>query len=267
MIIMLHKMQHHIQSTYGDSIQLQGWQQWALPIAGIGQGNGAGPQIWAAVSSPLFQMLTADRVIAQVLCTISAHKYSLSGFGFVDDVNLCITATNNDSTMVMEQMQKSLQMWAGLIHATGGALIPNKCFWYYVHNHWENGKWTYSQPTSQYCLQVPDNHGHLITIPQLGLSEAWQTLGVCLAPDGNNNAEAEYLLKVSKKWQQLMATAKVSHLAVEFSLRQVILRKLKYPLVSMMFTRNQCTNIMKPHLVYSLQDYWQQASSDLSHKQ
>jgi len=29
--------------TYGDSIQSQGRQQWATPIAGISQGNGAGP--------------------------------------------------------------------------------------------------------------------------------------------------------------------------------------------------------------------------------
>jgi len=211
-------MQHHVRSTDGDSTQLQGRQQWASPIAGISQGNGAGPQIWAAVSSPLFQILTEDGFIAQVLCAILAHEYSLSGFGFVDDVDLCITATNNDLAMVMEQMQKSLQTWVGLLQATGGALIPDKCFWYYMHNHWENGKWMYSQPTSKYCLQVPDDHGHLITIPQLGLSKARWTLGVCLAPDGNNNAESEYLLEVSKQWQQLMAMAKVSHLAVEFGL-------------------------------------------------
>jgi len=99
------QMQHHIRSTYGDSTQSQGWQQWASPIVGNDQGNGAGPQIWAAVSSPLFQILTTDGFIAQVLCAISAHEYSLSGFGFVDDVNLCITVTNNDSVMVMEQMQ------------------------------------------------------------------------------------------------------------------------------------------------------------------
>jgi len=96
-------MQHHVRSTDGDSTQLQGRQQWASPIAGISQGNGAGPQIWAAVSSPLFQILTEDGFIAQVLCAILAHEYSLSGFGFVDDVDLCITATNNDLAMVMEQ--------------------------------------------------------------------------------------------------------------------------------------------------------------------
>jgi len=46
----------------------------------------------------------------------------------------------------------------------------------------------------------------------LDKSEARGTLGVCLAPDGNNNAETEYLLEVSKQWHQSMAMAKVSTL-------------------------------------------------------
>jgi len=53
---------------------------------------------------------------------------------------------------------------------------------------------------------------------------------------------------VAKQWQKSMATAKVTHLAAEFGLRQVILRKLEYPLVATTFNRQQCANIMKPIL-------------------
>jgi len=201
-----------------------------------------------AVSSPLFQILTADGFIAQIICAISGRGYSLSGFGFVDDVDLCITAPNNDRIMVVEKMQNSLRTWAGLLRATGGALVPDKCFWYYVHSKWENGNWKYAQPSEQDRMQVPDDKGNLITIPQLGPSEAKRTLGVRLAPDGNNIAEEEYLLEVAKQWQKSMATAKVTHSAAEFELRQVILRKLEYPLVATMFNKQQCTNIMKPIL-------------------
>jgi len=51
MITTIHKMQHHIQ-TFGDLATSASHTIWHAPIAGIGQGNGAGPQIWAAVSSP-----------------------------------------------------------------------------------------------------------------------------------------------------------------------------------------------------------------------
>ncbi len=53
---------HYMQSTYGDSTQFQGWAQWSAPLARIGQ-VGARPYIWAAVSSPLFQILTAEGLL------------------------------------------------------------------------------------------------------------------------------------------------------------------------------------------------------------
>jgi len=40
-------------------------------------------------------------------------------------------------------MQQSINMWAGLLRATGGALVPEKCFWYYIHNTWSQGRWQY----------------------------------------------------------------------------------------------------------------------------
>jgi len=45
MVLTIQGMQHHVQSTYGDSMQSQGCTQWLQPIAGIGQGNSASPHI------------------------------------------------------------------------------------------------------------------------------------------------------------------------------------------------------------------------------
>jgi len=132
MIGTLHDMQHHVRSTYRDSKTLQGWHEWGTPITGIGQGNGAGPQIWAAVSTPLFQILATEGFLAQIICAISTHQRSIVGFGFVDDMDLCITAADNQVTMVLHQMQGSLGMWAALLQATGGVLVPEKCFWYFI---------------------------------------------------------------------------------------------------------------------------------------
>jgi len=57
MVHMLGNLKHHIRMAYRDSEINQGQQEWEQPMAGIGQENGAGPQIWAAVSSPLFEIL------------------------------------------------------------------------------------------------------------------------------------------------------------------------------------------------------------------
>jgi len=55
MITTIHEMEHHIHTTYGDSKISASCSSWQAPTAGIGQGNGAGPHIWAAVSTLIFQ--------------------------------------------------------------------------------------------------------------------------------------------------------------------------------------------------------------------
>jgi len=83
-------MQHHVQLIYGDSNLSQGHAQWTDPIAGIGQGNGAGPHIWAVASTPLFQILKKEGFLAQIICAMSKHQSAMASFGFVDDIDLCI---------------------------------------------------------------------------------------------------------------------------------------------------------------------------------
>jgi len=115
MVNTIHRMQHHVRSTYGNSTISQGCTQWNLPLAGIGQGNGAGPQIWAAVSMPLFQILTKEGFIASVICAISHLKVSTAGFRFIDDVDLCIMIPKGNGEQVVNKMQQSINMWAGLL--------------------------------------------------------------------------------------------------------------------------------------------------------
>jgi len=148
----------------------------------------------------------------------------MAGFGFVDDVDLCIMDPGHDGKKVVKQMQESINMWAGLLHATRGALVLEKCFWYYIHNQWVNGKWQYSiTPQPHSMMSVLDDNGRLATIRQLPPLEARRTLGVHLALDGSNKDELQYLLKVAKSWQTAMLVAKVMHATAEFGLCQVIL--------------------------------------------
>jgi len=65
-------------------------QAWQAPIAGIGQGNSAGPQIWAAVSLPMFDIMHSEGFYAHVISVISGQSQKLVGFAFVDDTDLCV---------------------------------------------------------------------------------------------------------------------------------------------------------------------------------
>jgi len=131
MIDTLANLHHHVCTAYRDSTQYQGQDEWNLPMAGIGQGHGAGPQIWAAVSSPLFEIMQAKGFMATFICSISKAHRAMAGFAFVDDTNLIVSDTSQMATKVTEKMQQLLTMWHKLLQATGGNLVPKKCFWYF----------------------------------------------------------------------------------------------------------------------------------------
>jgi hypothetical protein len=47
---------HRVRTGFRDSKDHYGGRVWLVPIHGIGQGNGAGPAIWAVVSTPLLNV-------------------------------------------------------------------------------------------------------------------------------------------------------------------------------------------------------------------
>jgi len=74
MIMTLANLRHHICSAFGNSTCYQGQENWEESVAGIGQGNGVGPQIWVAVSSPLFNILQQEGFVATFICAYQKNK-------------------------------------------------------------------------------------------------------------------------------------------------------------------------------------------------
>jgi hypothetical protein len=64
---------HQVRTGFGDSTGTFGGPPFSKPIHGIGQGNGAGPAIWAVVSSPLLDRLRASGLVPN----LSAPSLSL----------------------------------------------------------------------------------------------------------------------------------------------------------------------------------------------
>ncbi len=173
MIATLAQLQHHVWLAYSNSTHAQGQADWKDPVTAIGQGNGTGPQIWAAVSTPLFTILQQEGFVATVICAMLKQFWSLGGFAFVDDTNLIVTDPSNNAQKVAEKMQKSVQLWHGLLKATGGDLVPKKCFWYLIDSKYEGNYWKYNQwQADQYKIHIPRNDGTLVMIPRLDTNEA-----------------------------------------------------------------------------------------------
>jgi len=135
----------------------------------------------------------------------------MAGFTFVDNTDLIVSDALQNSSKVTEKMQQSLTMWHKLLQATGRDLVPEKCFWYSIDFKWQNSTWTY-QTIKELLgqLQVISRDNKHIVIPRLESWEACRTLSICIALDGNNNAEEQYLSQVTAKWRTKMATLHIS---------------------------------------------------------
>jgi hypothetical protein len=53
----LQNLHHTVMTIYGDPKSVYGGTLWAVPYAGVGQGNSAGPAIWAVVSTPVLKIM------------------------------------------------------------------------------------------------------------------------------------------------------------------------------------------------------------------
>jgi hypothetical protein len=77
---------------------------------------------------------------------ISGNELKIVGFAFVDDKDLLQASRPGKCTYVevAQKMQDGLDLWEGLLKATGGALVPAKSYWYLIDFKWKNGSWKYA---------------------------------------------------------------------------------------------------------------------------
>jgi len=116
--------------AYGNSTYGQNHKDWADPIASIKQVNSMGPQIWAAVSTILFNIMREDGVFASIVSMVSHHKLDISGFAFVDNTDLIATQSQGEMEDIQTKIAKIGDTLERAIKSIRGALVPDKCFWY-----------------------------------------------------------------------------------------------------------------------------------------
>ena len=125
MLDTLQHLRHHIRTVFGDSIAyFDSDDKSGIPLGGIGQGNGAGPAIWALVSTLIFDALRHRGYGVFLQCPISGQLLHFAGYAFVDDTDLCVTDHELSYDTVTTSI--ALKIWEGFIRASGGALRPEK---------------------------------------------------------------------------------------------------------------------------------------------
>jgi hypothetical protein len=251
----IQRMRHHVRTAFGDSVLTFGGRDTDTPVHGVGQGNGAGPAIWAAVSSPVIEVMRTHGFGTEFVSALSGALVKFVGYAFVDDTDLCQTARaqTDSGAVVAACLQEAVHCWAGTIRATGGAIVPQKSHWVLIDFKWKHGIWEYASIADTPArLEVHDSQGVLHQLERLEPSEARRTLGVRLAPDGNNRAECEHLREVSEQWADYIRTGFLPRPLVWTALMSTVFPKLRYPLPATTLSKKECDSILSPLLKAAL---------------
>lgn len=244
---------HKVRTRYGDSATYYGSTNWSTYMHGIGQGNGAGPAIWAVLSTPILTMLRKQGFGCEFMSPISCKTFSFVGYSFVDDTDL-IQSNPSVSSYIdfLHSLQMSLDTWEGGLKATCGAIVPEKTFWHLIDFTLPPGSWKYKLIKD--CLGslfVNDIYGHRKEIRRFEVSHAETTLGVDLAPDGNTRQQAKKMKTAAVKWADGMRTGRISPSKSWLAITSAK-TPYTYPLSATNLSKQQCEDIMPPILMNGL---------------
>ena len=113
-----------------------------------------------------------------VMSPLSGITLVLIGFIFVDDIDLVVLATENESdTAVYSRPQASINFGNGIIRVSGGALKPEKCYWYFARFKWHNGQFQLSEDIPS-PIHITTDDGKTVNIYYKVPSDAAKAVGL-----------------------------------------------------------------------------------------
>ena len=249
MLESIQNMKHFIKTGYGISTIAASKRNTLIPYQGILQGNGAAPTTWVIISTPLLNMLRAAGNGAKFVSPMSLENTHLVGFAFVDDTDLISLNMDDDEVTwenIGQDMQDAINRWEGGLKSTGGAIVPEKSWVFPLEFKFdEKGGATYKTPAeiNQQFL-VLDQHDTRTNLNTLAADVGKETLGVTLAPDGNNDDAYESLLIKVKEWRD---NIRAGHLSPELAWQATvttIMKSVEYQLPVLTLTEKQCNKLM-----------------------
>jgi hypothetical protein len=137
MFLTLQNAHHHVSTAFGILVCSYGGPR-CPPLQGVGQGNGAGPAIWAVISTVIIAAMATQGHGFNNVSALSCGLVSFICHAFVDDTDVIHSALSVDSPgeEVIKERQGVLDRWGGLLLATEGGIMPKKSYWYTIDFKW-----------------------------------------------------------------------------------------------------------------------------------
>ncbi len=173
------------------------------PSMGLGQDNGAPPLGFQAVCT---LMINVYCNLGQGVTFIGAwarDAFTLAAVLYVDDSDLFHMAIGMSSDEgFLQLVQYATNDWAGLVHATGGSLKPQKCFWYMLGWLWKKGKarlkTLYELPQDPF--HIPQQDVIRVPIHLKAISDPEKKLGVYTCLTGKFSYHVAHILTTGSEY-------------------------------------------------------------------
>ncbi len=236
----IQKMKHFIRTVFGDSAQSYS-STTDMKFHGILQGNGAGPTIWALVSTPLLDRLRVKQCgVAIVL--MDGSKLQIPAFAFVDDVDLIQELQDPGN---VSEAQHAINEWADALRATGGALVPEKCKWMGVKPVWSNNKWTIDKKSLMSSkLFLENDEGDKEEILQCEATSGQLALGISFSPIGETKDEIKRLKDKINNWTEYVRTGHLTRNEAWHCLQTTVMKTIEYSLPASVLAQAEYDSLM-----------------------
>jgi hypothetical protein len=116
---MMQNLHHTVRTIYGDFKSGYGGTLRTVPYSGVGQGNSAGPAIWAVVSTPVLNMMKDEGFRFMYKTSIKGKELHIVGYSFFDDTDIIQSSQPGGPFQVLAtRIQAAMYTWEGGIWAT-----------------------------------------------------------------------------------------------------------------------------------------------------
>jgi hypothetical protein len=245
--------EHRVTTAFGTSDKTYG-KNLTIPYQGVGQGNGAGPAIWAVISTVIIAMMATAGHGFHMLSAITTSLITMVCYAFVDDTDVVQSACDvyQKGEDVVTLMQTAVDRWEGGLRATVGALVPTKSHWYLIDFEWTGKLWKYRHSDQMKGSISIDTDGKNVTLDRHEPQTATETLGVWQAMDGNNTVQIAKLRKKTEDFAECMRTGFLSKNDAWYAINTTILKTLEYPMMATTISEKEWEYILIPLLAAGL---------------
>ena len=240
----IQSMVFYLRTTFGDSLTSYGGLQ-DIPFQGSCQGNGASPAMWLIISLYLVLLMKEKGQTSKVVSPISGITLTLLGFLFVDDTDLVVLGEPNESEdMVQTRIQTAINYWNGFLRVSGGALKPEKCYWYFTRFRWNNGLWSLATDSPAPVTITTDDNIQAEIIYKKP-NDATKAVGVWQDMVGSSTKQVDSIIQKIRSTHHAMDRFPVPRHLVWLGLKQSLWKSIEYVLPATTMSKEDANQIAK----------------------